>query len=120
MRRVRRLHCAAATTPTTVGVAAAVAARRDVGAKEVLEDGKVRHGSVDHLREAVVGELGRDKVPAPELLLGQSPTLVHLLLDITHGAVHGEGHAIPRDDRIVNDVRICELFVHHVERLNEL
>ena len=116
---MRRLQRAAATTPTTVGVAA-VAARRGMSAKEVLEDGKVRHGSVDHLREAVVGELGRDKVPAPELLLGQSPTLVHLLLDVTHGAVHGEGHAIPRDDRIVDDVRICELFVHHVERLNEL
>ena len=116
---MRRLQRAAATTPTTVCVAA-VAARRGVGAKKVLEDGKVRHGSVDHLREAVVGELGRNKIPAPELLLGQTPTLVHLLLDVTHGAVHGEGHAIPRDDRIVDDVRICEFFVHHVERLNEL
>jgi len=114
------LQRAAAATPATVGAAGTVAARRGVSAKEVFEDGEVRHGSVDHLREVVVGELGRDKVSAPELLLGQATTLVHLLLDVAHGAVHGEGHTIARDDRIVDDVRICELFVHHFERLNEL
>jgi hypothetical protein len=120
VHRVRRLQRAAAATRTTVGVAAAVGAWRGVSAKEVLEDGEVCHGSIDHLRESVVSELGRDKVPAPELLLGQAPTLVHLLLDVAHGAVHREGHAIARDDRIVDDVRVGELFVHHVECLNKL
>jgi len=37
-------------------------------AKEVFEDGEVRHRSVDHLCEAVIGDLGWDKVPMPELL----------------------------------------------------
>ncbi len=86
-----------------------------MSAKEVFEDGEVRHGSVDHLREVVVGELGRNKVPAPELL-----RRVHLLLDVAQGAVHRVGHTIMRDDRIVDDVWICELFVHHIERLIEL
>jgi hypothetical protein len=99
---------------------AAVAGRRGVGAEEVLEDGKVRHGRVHHLREMVVDKLGRDEVPAPELLLGLAPALVHLLLDVAHGAVHGEGHAVARDDGVVDDVRVCELLVHHVERLDEL
>ena len=49
---------------------AASAAWRRVGAQIVLEDGEVRHGRVHHLREVVVGELGRDEVPAPELVLG--------------------------------------------------
>jgi len=80
-----------------------------VSAKEVFEDVEIRHGSVDHLREAVVGELGRGKVPAPELLLGQATTLVHLLLDVAHSAVHGEGHTIAQDDGIVDGVQICEL-----------
>ena len=120
MRRGWHLQRAAAAYPATVGVAASVAARRGVSAKEVFEDGEVRHGSVYHLREVVVGELGRDEVPAPELLLGHATTLVHLLLDVAHGAVHGEGHTIARDDRIVDDVRVGELFVHHVERLDEL
>jgi hypothetical protein len=99
---------------------AARAAWRRVGAQEVLEDGEVRHGRVHHLREVVVGELGRDEVPAPELVLGQAPALVHLLLDVAHGAVHGEGHAVARDDRVVDDIWVRELLVHHVERLDEL
>ncbi len=37
-------------------------------AKEVFEDREIRHGSVDHLCEAVVGDLGRNEVPTPELL----------------------------------------------------
>lgn len=122
MRRGWHLQHRAAN-PAAVGVAAAAAAvvaRGDVRAEEVLEDGKVRHGGVDHLREVVVGELGRDEVPAPELLLGQATALGHLLLDVAHGAVHGEGHAVARDDGVVDDVRVCELFVHHVERLDEL
>ena len=78
-----------------------------MSAKEVFEDGEVRHGSVDHLHEleAVVSELRCDKVPAPELLLGQATTLVHLLLDVAHSAVHGEGHTIAQDDGIVDDVQ---------------
>jgi len=62
---VWHLQHTAAATPTTVGAAAAVAARRGVRGKEVFEDGKVRQGSVG---EAVVGDLGRDKITAPELL----------------------------------------------------
>ena len=58
--------------PATVGAATTVAARRGVSAKEVFEDGEVCHRSVDYLHEAVVGELGRDKVPMPELLLEQA------------------------------------------------
>jgi hypothetical protein len=44
------------------------AAWERMGAEEVLEDGKVGHGCVHHLREMVVGELGRDEVPTPELV----------------------------------------------------
>ena len=74
--------------------------KRGVSAKEVFEDGEVCHGSVDYLCEAVVGELGYDKVLTPELLLGQAMTLVHLLLDVTHSAVHGEGHNITLEIRM--------------------
>ena len=89
-------------------------------AEEVLEDGKVRHGRVHHLREAVVGELGHDEVPAPELVLTQASPFVHFLLYVAHRPVRREWHAVARDDGVVDDVRICELFVHHLERLNEL
>ena len=118
MRRMRHLEPAATAAAAAAG--ASVAGRRGVGAKKVLEDGEVRHGRVHHLREVVVDKLGRDEVPAPELLLGQAPALVHLLLDVAHGAVHGEGHAVARDDGVVDDVRVRELLVHHVERLDEL
>ena len=85
----------------------------DVGGEVVLEDGKVRHGRVHHLREVVVGELGGDEVPAPEMLLAPAAALVQLLLDVAHGAVHGERHAVPRDDGVVDDVGVRELLVHH-------
>ena len=85
-----------------------------VGSEEVLEDRKVRHGRIHHLREMVVGELGGDEVAAPELVLAQTAALVQLVLDIAHGAVHGERHAVARDDGVVDDVRVRELLVHHV------
>jgi len=66
-----RLQSAAAAAPATVGAAAAITARRGVSAKEVFEDEEVHHGSVDHLHEAAIGELGHNKVPVPELLLGK-------------------------------------------------
>jgi hypothetical protein len=91
-----------------------------VSSEEVLEYGEVGHGGVHHLREAVVGELGGDEVPTPELVVAQSATLVHFLLDVPNGPVNGEGHAVPRDDGVVDHVRVSELFVHHVERLDEL
>jgi hypothetical protein len=87
---------------------------RDVGSEVVLEDGKVRHGRVHHLREVVVGELGGDEVSAPELLLAPAAALVQLLLDVAHGAVHGERHAVARDDGVVDNVWVRELLVHHV------
>ena len=85
-----------------------------VGSEEILEDRKVRHGRIHHLREMVVGELGGDEVAAPELVLAQTAALVQLVLDIAHGAVHGERHAVARDDGVVDDVRVRELLVHHV------
>ena len=39
-----------------------------MSSEEVLQYGKVGHGRVHHLREPVVGELGRDQVPTPELV----------------------------------------------------
>ena len=39
-----------------------------IGSEEILENGKVGHGCVHHLREPVVGELGGDQVPTPELV----------------------------------------------------
>ena len=88
--------------------------------EEVLENGEIGHGCVYHLCEPVVGELGGNDVPTPELVLAQSAAFVHFLLDVPHGPVHGEGHAVPRDDGVVDNVRVGELFVHHVERLDEL
>ena len=85
-----------------------------MGSEEILEDRKVRHGRIHHLREMVVGELGGDEVAAPELVLAQTAALVQLVLDIAHGAVHGERHAVARDDGVVDDVRVRELLVHHV------
>jgi len=110
----------AAGATTAAVAAAATAVGRGMGGEEVLENGKVGHGRVHHLREMVVGELGRDEVPAPELLFAQSSAPVHLLLHVAYGAVHGEGHAIARDNGVVDDVRVGELFVHHVECLDEL
>jgi hypothetical protein len=107
-------------TATAGTAATAITAWRGVGTEEVLEDGEVRHGSVYHLREVVVGELCRDEVPAPELVLGQASAFVYLLLDVAHRTVHGEGHAIARDDGVVDDIWVCEFLVHHVERLDEL
>ena len=94
--------------------------RRRVRAKEVLEDRKVRHGRVYHLRELVVGKFGRDDVPTPELVLAQSSTLVHFLLNVSHGPVHGERHPVARDDGVVDDVRVGEFLVHHVQRFDGL
>jgi hypothetical protein len=91
-----------------------------MGAEEVLEDGKVCHGRIDHLREAVVGKLGHDEVPAPELVLLWAPALVHLLVYVANGAVHGKRHAVARDDGVVDDVWVGEFLVHHVERLDVL
>jgi hypothetical protein len=39
-----------------------------MSSEEVLQNGKVGHGRVHHLREPVVGELGGDQVPTPELV----------------------------------------------------
>jgi hypothetical protein len=41
-------------------------------------------------------------------------------LDVAHGPVYGEGHAVARDDGVVDHVRVGELFVHHIERLDKL
>jgi hypothetical protein len=40
-----------------------------MSSEEVLEYGEIGHGGVHHLGEAVVGELGGDQVPTPELVL---------------------------------------------------
>ena len=91
-----------------------------MGSEVVLEDRKVRHGRVRHLREVIVGELGRDEVAAPEVVLASAAALVHLFLDVAHGAVHGERHAVARDDGVVDDVRVRELLVHHVQGFDGL
>jgi hypothetical protein len=39
-----------------------------MSSEEVLQYGKVGHRRVHHLREPVVGELGGDQVPTPELV----------------------------------------------------
>ncbi len=96
------------------------AERGDVCREVVLEDGEVGHGRVRHLRKVVVCELGGDEVAAPELVLAHAAALVQLLLDVAHRAVHGERHPVPRDDRVVHDVRVRELLVHHVERFDGL
>ena len=87
---------------------------RGVGGEVVLEDRKVRHGRVHHLRKVVVGELGCDEVAAPEVVLAPAAALVHLLLNVAHGAVHGERHAVARDDGVVDNVGVRELLIHHV------
>jgi hypothetical protein len=88
--------------------------RGRVGGEKVLEDGKVRYGRIHLLHEVVIGELGGDEVATPELVLAQATALVQLFLDIAHGAVHGERHAVARDDGVVDDVWVRELLVHHV------
>jgi len=59
-------------------------------------------------------------VPAPELVFAQWSAPARLLLHAAYGAVHGEKHAVARDNRVVDDVRVGELFVHHDECLDEL
>jgi len=59
-------------------------------------------------------------VPAPELVFAQSSAPAHLLLHAAYGAVHGEEHVVARDNGVVDDVRVGELFVHHVGCLDEL
>lgn len=82
--------------------------------EEVLEDGEIGHGRVHHLLKVIICKLGSDEVSAPELVVAAAAALVQLFLDIAHGTVHGEWHAVARDDGIVDDVWICELLVHHV------
>jgi len=88
--------------------------RRQVRSEVVLEDRKVRHGRVHHLREVVVCEFGRDEVATPELVLAHAAALVDLFLNVAHGPVHGERHAVARDDGVVDDIWVRELLVHHV------
>jgi hypothetical protein len=57
-----------------------------------------------------VGELGCEEVAAPELVLAPVAALVHLFLDVTHSMVHGERHAVARDD----GVGVRELLSRHV------
>ncbi|KAI9452406.1 non-heme dioxygenase in morphine synthesis N-terminal-domain-containing protein [Lactarius psammicola] len=45
----------------------------------VLDDRKVCHGCVHHLREVAVGELGGNEVAAPELVLAHAATLTLLV-----------------------------------------
>ena len=82
--------------------------------EEVLEDGEICHGRVHHLLKVIICKLGSDEVSAPELVVAAAAALVQLFLNIAHGTVHGERHAVARDDGIVDDVWICELLVHHV------
>ena len=71
--------------------------------EKVLEDGKIGHGRIHHLLKVVICELGSDEVSVPELVIMAMVALVHLFLDITHGAVHGEWHAVTQDDGVVDD-----------------
>jgi hypothetical protein len=93
---------------------------RRVCGEEVLEDREIRHGRVHHLLKVVVCKLGGDEVAAPEQVVAATAALGQLFLDVAYGAVHGERHAIARDDGIVDDVWVSELFVHHVQRLDDL
>lgn len=92
-----------------------------MSSEKVFEDGEIGHRSVHHLYEMVIGELGSYEIAAPELIFVQTAvSLVQFLLDIAYGTVHRERHAVARNDWVVDDIGIRELFVHHVERFDDL
>ena len=62
-----------------------------------------------HGGERIVVVLGYDNVATPSDLLNEIPSL-----NVTDRPVDRERHAIPRDNRIENDIRIRKLAIHSV------
>jgi len=83
---------------------------------EILQDGKVGHGSVHHRceRVVVVAEFSNDDVTSPSVLLVEVRAL-----DVANALVDGEGHSIARNGGVVDDVRVGEFLVHHVQRVDD-
>lgn len=86
-----------------------------VGKEEVLEDGKVGHGRVDHGRKRVVAILGDHDIASPCVGF-----LERLALYVLDALVDGKRHPISGHRRVKDDVGIGELLVHPVESLDKL
>ena len=81
----------------------------------VLQDRKIGHWGVDHRAKRTFAILGRNDVASPCDLLEERSSL-----HFTYGFIYGKWHTVPWDNRIENDVRVGEFFVHAIKGFDEL
>jgi len=107
-----------------------------VGQKPIFEERKVGHGDIDHRGPRAIAIFCNYDVSSPSCRFFEKSSLylayrfVDLILrkKVAHKpmllpeqvATDREKHSITRDSGVKNDIRVCELADHAVERLDEL
>lgn len=81
----------------------------------IAKDREICDGSVDHRRKGTLAVFRNDDVASPRACFS-----IMSALNFADALVDREGHSVPRDDWIEDDVWVRELFIHAIQCFYEL